>query len=72
MQTPTAHLLVLFCLFATLLPSGRLAADSGDPLEVLTDVKKAYVNGLKRTYADPRKSLGNPKNTIGSEAFGAL
>ena len=72
MRTLPINLFALFCLVSTLLCAGPVAADSGAPLEGLTDVEKAYVNGLKASYADARQSLGRLKNTIGSEAFGAL
>ena len=65
--------LVLAMIFVALPPCAVLA-DGGDsdPLEGLTDEEKAYVNGLRGSYAAARSAVNELSGELGGVALGAL
>ncbi len=66
--------LVVVTIFVGLPPGAALADDAGgsDPLEGLTDEEKAYVNGLRGSYAAARGAVNELSGELGGEALGAL
>ncbi len=71
------RLLLVVLVAATILvvlPPCAVLADGGDsdPLEGLTDEEKAYVNGLRGSYAAARSAVNELSGELGGAALGAL